>query len=96
MVLQPPTRVQLRGPFSVIEVHREDFREFLHPKWPDGDNEALQKAVSEIPIGLLDLSQHALVRLVQRFRKFLQGTTDAWWKTVTQSIQLAEYPPKPV
>jgi hypothetical protein len=96
MVLPPPTGVQLRGPFFVIEVDREDFREFLYPKWPDSDNEALQKATSESPIRLLDLSEHALVRLIQRFRKFLQGTTDTWRKTVTQSIQLAEYPPKPV
>jgi hypothetical protein len=92
----PRTGVQLWGLFSVIDVDREDFRELLHLKWADGDNEALQKTMSKVPVRPPDLLQYALVRLVQGFRKFLEDTPDARRETVTQSIHLAECPAKPV
>ena len=47
-------------------------------------------------IRLVDLPQHPLVGLIQRFGQFVKNTPDTRRKTMSQRLQLAIYPSKPM
>ena len=49
-----------------------------------------------LPIRLVDIPQHPLVRLIERFRQCVKNTSDTWRKTVSQRLQLAIHPSKPM
>jgi hypothetical protein len=95
-ILPAPIWLQPRDPLYIVEVDCEDVGKLFDTEWTDGHNEALQYASSVISIWLLDLPQHTLVCLVQRFRQFVKKAPDARWKTVPQDFQLTEHPTEPV
>jgi hypothetical protein len=91
-----PTFFRLRDSFCILKVDSENLRKLLHTKWSDCSDRTSQQTVSMISVRLLDFRQYMLISLVQGLWKFVEGTSDAWWKTMLNSSQLTKHPPKPV
>jgi hypothetical protein len=79
----------------MIEVQRENFREFLDSEWASRYREALQQTISMVSVSCPDLPQYALVCLVQRRGQFTQDTRDVLRETSSQRFELTENPSEP-
>ena len=66
-ILRAPILVKLQN-WPCLEVECEQLSEFLHAERVDSQRDELKQAMCEFPVCLLDLSQGALVCLIERLR----------------------------
>jgi hypothetical protein len=56
----------------------------------------MEETMGMFSISLVDVPQHPFVSLVEGFGQFVKNASDTWGKTVSQRLQLAIHPPKPI
>jgi hypothetical protein len=66
-----------------VKIDRKYFRQLFHAEWPHGNSETMQETKGMFPICLVDVSQHPLISLVERFGQFIKNASDTWRETVS-------------
>src|SRR6266403_3947837 len=94
-IIQAPSLVKFRN-WSCLEIEREQFSELLDVKWAHSNCDKLKQAIGNFPHCLTDLSQGALICLVERLWHIGQCMPDMCWDTVANIDQLAIHPTEPI
>ena len=81
--------------WSGVEIECEQLGEFLNAERAGSHRNKLKEAMSKLPVRLIDLSQGALVCLIQRLWQVCQCMLDTCWDAAADVNQLTVDPAEP-
>ena len=79
-----------------LEIKCQNFRQFLDSERAGSHCDADEESLGRFPLWFLNLSQSALVRLIESLRQSVQNILDIPWEAVGEVRELTIYPSKPI
>ena len=80
---------------SCFKIKCEQLGKLLDKKGTGGHCNELKQPIGEFPVCVIDISQRALIRLIQRLWQVGQCILDLCWDAAAQVVRLTLYPSEP-